>query len=291
MKVGAPLFRAEVCGVVVCPKCVARAVPKCWGARMDHQRVLALFDKQMRRDMRTEGDGSRIERDGPVIRHIGAGPQAWNAVVWSDLDETTADAAIAGAVRRFAEIGHPFEWKLYGYDKPIDLPARLVAAGFEPDDQETLLIAAVDDPKIDVRLPDGVRIDRVTDAAGVELMVSVSEQAFGEPADWLRHRLLDQLATDPGNAYLFVAMAGDEPVSSARMDVNPGTSFAGLWGGGTVSAWRGRGIYRALVAERARIAADLGYEYLQVDASDQSRPILERLGFAVLTSTTPYNKS
>ncbi|MEV4276544.1 GNAT family N-acetyltransferase [Actinoplanes xinjiangensis] len=258
---------------------------------MDHQEVLALFDRQMRRDMRAEGDGSRIERDGPVIRHIGADPQAWNAVVWSDLDETTADAAIAGEVRRFAEIGHPFEWKLYGYDRPADLGDRLVAAGFEPDDEETLMIAAISDLRLGADLPEGVRIDRVTDPAGVELMVSASEQAFGENADWLRHRLLDQLANDPDNAYLFVAMAGDEPVSGARMDVNRGTAFAGLWGGGTVSAWRGRGIYRALVAERARIAADLGYEYLQVDASDQSRPILERLGFAVLTSTTPYNKA
>lgn len=257
---------------------------------MDHQKVLELFDRQMRREIRSEGTGSRIERDDRVIRHIGTGPQAWNAVVWSDLDETTADEAIAAEVRRFAEIGHPFEWKLYGYDQPADLPARLAAAGFEPDEQESLLVAPITDLKLDVTLPDGVRIDRVTDPAGVELMATVSEQAFGESADWLRHRLLDQLATDPTNAYLFVAMAGDEPVSSARMDVNPGTAFAGLWGGGTVSSWRGRGIYRALVAVRARIAADLGYEFLQVDASPQSRPILERLGFTVLTSTTPYNK-
>jgi GNAT superfamily N-acetyltransferase len=72
------------------------------------------------------------------------------------------------------------------------------------------------------------------------------------------------------------------------MELIPGTRFAGLWGGGTVEAWRGRGIYRALVAHRARIAADRGYRYLQVDASDESRPILERLGFAPLTTTTPY---
>jgi GNAT superfamily N-acetyltransferase len=258
---------------------------------VDHQEVLALFDRQMRRDMRAEGGGSRIERDGPVIRHVGADAQAWNAVVWSNLDETTADAAIAGEVRRFAELGFPFEWKLYGYDQPADLGDRLIAAGFEPDDEETLMVAAVSDLTVGVDLPEGVRIDRVTDPAGVELMARASEQAFGESADWLRHRLLDQLATDPDNAYLFVAMAGGEPVSGARMDVNRGTAFAGLWGGGTVSEWRGRGIYRALVAERARIAADLGYRYLQVDASDQSRPILERLGFAVLTSTTPYNRA
>ena len=41
--------------------------------------------------------------------------------------------------------------------------------------------------------------------------------------------------------------------------------------------WRGRGVYRALVAFRTRIAAEHGYRSLQTDASDQSRPILRRL--------------
>ncbi|MEV6867618.1 hypothetical protein AB0M44_42345 [Streptosporangium subroseum] len=43
-----------------------------------------------------------------------------------------------------------------------------------------------------------------------------------------------------------------------------------------------------MVAYRARIAAERGYRYLQVDASDESRPILHRLGFAPLATTTPY---
>ena len=49
-----------------------------------------------------------------------------------------------------------------------------------------------------------------------------------------------------------------------------------------------QGIYRALVAHRARDAVKRGYRYLQVDASRQSRPVLERLGFEPLTTTTPY---
>ncbi|MBO0514362.1 GNAT family N-acetyltransferase, partial [Streptomyces beijiangensis] len=61
-----------------------------------------------------------------------------------------------------------------------------------------------------------------------------------------------------------------------------------LWGGGTAPEWRGKGIYRALVAYRAAIAAERGYRYLQVDATDDSRPILERLGFTRLSTTTPY---
>ncbi len=56
----------------------------------------------------------------------------------------------------------------------------------------------------------------------------------------------------------------------------------------TVPAWRGRGIFRALVAYRAGLAAARGYRYLQVDALPASRPILQRLGFKPVASTTPY---
>jgi hypothetical protein len=42
------------------------------------------------------------------------------------------------------------------------------------------------------------------------------------------------------------------------------------------------------VAVRAADAIDNGHKYLQVDASDDSRPILERLGFVAVTTTTPY---
>jgi len=42
------------------------------------------------------------------------------------------------------------------------------------------------------------------------------------------------------------------------------------------------------VRYRARLAAAGGIRYLQADASPDSRPILERLGFACLAVTTPY---
>ena len=52
-----------------------------------------------------------------------------------------------------------------------------------------------------------------------------------------------------------------------------GAEFAGLWGGATLEPRPHRGIYRALVARRAKLAAARGATYLQVDASDSSRPI------------------
>jgi GNAT superfamily N-acetyltransferase len=77
-------------------------------------------------------------------------------------------------------------------------------------------------------------------------------------------------------------------VCAARVELPAGTEFAGLWGGGTLPAWRGQGIYRALIAYRAGLAARRGYRYLNVDASPDSEPILRRLGFRCLARSTPY---
>ncbi|MFJ9895753.1 GNAT family N-acetyltransferase [Streptomyces sp. NPDC091280] len=254
---------------------------------MDHAEVLARHDRDLRQGARPDGPGARVERTGGVVRHV-ADAEGWSGILWTDLDETDADAAIAEQIAYFTGLGRDFEWKLYGHDLPTDLGQRLTAAGFTAEPQETLMIGEIAELALDAELPDGIRLLPATDRAGVDLVADVHEKAFGTDGSRLRASLLDQLAATPDTVVAVVALAGDEPVSAARMELVPGTPFAGLWGGGTVEGWRGRGIYRALVAHRARIAADRGYRYVQVDASDQSRPILERLGLAPLTTTTPY---
>ncbi|MEU7426068.1 GNAT family N-acetyltransferase [Streptomyces sp. NPDC040750] len=254
---------------------------------MDHTAVLARYDREVRRGARPDGPGARIERADAVVRQV-ADAQGWNGVLWSGLDAADADRVIGEQITRFTGLGRDFEWKLYGHDRPPDLGARLLAAGFRAEPAETLLIGEVDRLALDAEPPAGIRLVTATDPAGVHLVVDVHERAFGTDGTRLRHRLLARLAADPGTVVAVVALAGDEPVSAARMELLPGTGFAGLWGGGTVEAWRGRGVYRALVAHRARVAAAHGYRYLQVDASAMSRPILERLGFHALSTTTPY---
>ncbi|MBX7554738.1 GNAT family N-acetyltransferase [Streptomyces sp. NPDC004232] len=254
---------------------------------MDHTAVLALYDRDVRERARPDGPGARVERAGAVVRQV-ADAHGWNGVLWSDLDEAGADRAIRDQIARFTSLGRDFEWKLYGHDRPADLGARLTAAGFRAEPEETLLVAETARLALDAEPPAGVRLVEAADEAGVDLVVDVHEKAFGTDGTRLRHRLLARLAADPGTVVAVAALAGDEPVSAARMELVPGTPFAGLWGGGTVEAWRGRGLYRALVAHRARVAAAHGYRYLQVDASPMSRPILQRLGFRTLSTTTPY---
>ncbi|NMI56155.1 MULTISPECIES: GNAT family N-acetyltransferase [unclassified Streptomyces] len=254
---------------------------------MDHVGVLALFDRDMREGARPDSPGARVERVDKVVRQVGT-EHGWNGVIWSDLDESNADAAIAEQMRYFGELGREFEWKLYGHDKPEDLGKRLRAAGFIAQPEETLMIAELGDLALDAQPPEGVRLLPVTDRAGVDLVADVHEQAFGTDSTRMRHQLLAQLTGDEDKVVAVVALAGDVPVSAARMELVPGTRFAGLWGGGTIDSWRRRGIYRALVAHRARVAAERGYRYVQVDATSQSRPVLARLGFEPLTTTTPY---
>ncbi len=248
----------------------------------------AAFDAQIRRNTQGGEPGAVAEADAGVLRWLAPGTRT-SSITWSDLTSDTADAVIAAQVRYFAARGTPVEWKLYDYDQPADLGRRLLAAGFVADDEELVLVAETAAVDSEVRLPDGVRLDLVTDQAGLAALMAVRELAFtAHPSPELGERLAAQLREDPELVQMVVAMAGDEPVSAARVEFVPGTDFAGLWGGGTVPAWRGRGIFRALVAYRAALAAARGYRYLQVDALPTSRPILQRLGFEPVAATTPY---
>ncbi|WP_211239279.1 GNAT family N-acetyltransferase [Actinokineospora inagensis] len=249
--------------------------------------VRAAVDTQLRREVGPSSDSGAVERTARYTRQIGSGPLGWSGVVWSDLDETTADGVITAAVGWFrAAEGHA-EWKLYHHDLPVDLPRRLAAAGLVAGPVEAVMVAEANAVP-DFAPPAGVRLVDVTDDAGVDMVVHVEEAAFEEDSGTLGARLRAGLAHSARDLEVVLAMAGDEPVSAARTDYRPGTDFAGLYGGGTVQAWRGQGVYRSLVGYRARKARERGVRYLQVDALPTSRPVLERVGFTCVALTTPY---
>ena len=122
-------------------------------------------------------------------------------------------------------------------------------------------------------------------------MSAIEDEVFDEPvlaetADGYLRRL--SLGDD---MELWVAEFEDQIVSIGRLEPVRGTSFAGIWGGATVPAWRGRGIYRALTAARARSALDMGKTLIHSDSTEYSRPILERSGMLKVSTTTPYRWS
>jgi GNAT superfamily N-acetyltransferase len=193
-------------------------------------------------------------------------------------------------VRAFAERGERFEWKLHGHDRPEDLPRRLLAAGFVAEETETVVIAPVAEIAVEPRLPESVSLREVTSRADFERIAGLERAVWGDEGQesWLVDMLESERAVDPDALSVVVAEAGATVVCAAWVRFEGGTEFATLWGGATLAEWRRRGIYRATVAHRANLAAERGFRYLETDASDDSRPILERLGFRAVTTTTPY---
>lgn len=256
---------------------------------MDMSKLRADFDEQVRRNRTTPRRGvAEIRAADGVLCEIAVRDQGRSCVCWSDLDAATADEVIAAQVEFFRRRGEAFEWQLLGYDQPADLGDRLIRAGFVPDEEEVLLFAETAGIARDIPAPDGIRLVEVHDGAGVEAATSTQEDLLPGSARRARHvnRLLAGLAD--GHSALVLAMAGDEPVCSATVSFGPGTEFAGLYSAATRTGWRGRGIYRAIVAYRARLAAARGLRHLRVETTTMSRPILRRLGFEPVTTTTTY---
>jgi ribosomal protein S18 acetylase RimI-like enzyme len=254
---------------------------------MDRHAVLAAFDEQLRRHPQPDPPDGHVEHDDSVVRIVAAGDE-WTGVTWCDLDQASADAVIAAQIGRFAQLHRPWEWKHYSYDRPPDLPDRLLAAGFTPQPAEALLVAEIADLPLEVPPPPGVEVLAVVDGQGVDALVRVHDEVFGGDHSPVGRTLLADLAGQGGTTAAVVALAGRTPISAGRVEFHDGTDFASLWGGGTLPAWRGRGVFRSLVAHRAALAAARGFRYLQVDASPDSRPILKRLGFVELATTTPF---
>jgi hypothetical protein len=103
---------------------------------------LAAYDEQIRaRITATEIAAGRAGRSGPVIRKAFPGERGF--ITYSDLaglSGAALDDLIARQRDHFARLGLAAEWKYHSHDQPADLPDRLAAAGFVPEDAETLLL-------------------------------------------------------------------------------------------------------------------------------------------------------
>jgi hypothetical protein len=256
----------------------------------DEETLLRAYDEQMRGIGNPGRPGLIIERDGPVLRV--AGEHRGFVTTPRDLgvDGPELDALIARQRDYFAWRGEAVEWKTRGHDLPATLTDRLRAAGFVPEHQETVVIGIAADMAGDPVVPEGTTLREVTADADLRAIAAMESTVWGKDLSYLGEDLIADRAGAPGGITFF-SVTDDttgQVVSAAWIIFYPGPDFAHLAGGSTLETWRKRGIYRALIAVRARQAAARGTRYVTVDASDDSAPILRRLGFKAVTTTTTY---
>ncbi|MFE7226525.1 GNAT family N-acetyltransferase [Nocardioides sp. NPDC057577] len=251
--------------------------------------MLKAYDEQLRTDAETTGAMS-VTRHGPLRLATFDGGRGF--ISYQDLDGSDAagiEELVAAAVAHFdadpaiTEV----EWKTRGHDHAPGLHDALARHGFAPDEPESIMVGEARLLAVDVPLPDGVGLRTITSEQDVRAASIMQDGVFGSPAS--EARVASQLrGIAAGESEMWVAEADGEVLSAGRIDMVPGTEFAGIWGGATLEKWRGRGIYRALTAARARTAIDRGKRYIHSDSTEFSRPILERSGLVRVGTTTPY---
>lgn len=253
--------------------------------------LLAAYDAQLRTASEMIGATS-VVRMGPLW--MGTFPGGRGFVSYRDLDGA-GPAEVRDLVR--GALGHfradpgitGVEWKTRSHDVADGLREALLAERFHEGDPESVMVGEASSLAVDVDLPEGVTLRRVLTADGVRAAADVLGIVFGDD-DWgaLVPELTARITGGDEDVELWVAEAGGAVVGSGRLECVPCTQFAGIWGGGMLPQWRGRGIYRALTSARARSALARGRRWIHSDSTPMSRPILERSGMVRVTGTTPW---
>jgi hypothetical protein len=263
--------------------------------------ILAALDEE-RRSLQRIGEVIEIAQN---VTRIAAVDGSHRGVIYSSLCEESADRVIAQEIAHHRGLGAEFEWKLYAHDRPGDLLDRLKKFGFEIEPSEAVTVfdlaelgsrggfedhagarhsfaaKAADAP------PESPRVIRISEPGQIADFRFVAEKVFHKNFQFTSDQLAEGLKAGSTEHLGYIAYFEDQPVSIGRLYTHARSIFGGLYGGGTIPEFRGRGFYRAVVAARARDATALGAKYLIVDAKPTSEPILRRMGFVRISETWP----
>jgi GNAT superfamily N-acetyltransferase len=281
-----------------------------------------LYDTHMRREAWCFGL-ARVE-SAHTVRYVSARGEV-ALVMWHNLPATdSGDATQQAGVDEVAWCKHnvgTMLWKVYGHDAPPALGAWLEALGGKPEDHSVLHMARIDALLARLARPSAgsarvhaTQLHAEVSAAHIERMSKVWRAVWPSSADeqdvwgqvygraasawqaasgaidgtadagacfWAAHA--DGQADAPvGAGYVIHGPPANEPVPA------PYRPIALLCGGAVLAHARGQGIYGALLAARAQWAANRGAEYLAIEASPMSAPIVQRLGFEPITPLVFY---
>ena len=225
--------------------------------------------------------------DGRLVRELS--PDGTDCrIVFSDCTSAELEAVISAEQASAAEAGHALEWKTYGHDTPPELPARLLAAGFAPDDEERVLVLPVTDETIATFCNSPYEIRRVDDAAGLADYADIAREIGRQNPEEEKEKLAAELRAGPDGLSVYIAYVDGQPAASGRIYFTPGSPAAELAGGRTKTTHRRHGLFTALVASRLREARSRARTHVFVDALPTSNPTLTKRGFQFVTTTTPY---
>jgi hypothetical protein len=188
---------------------------------------------------------------------------------------------VAARVRRWGLPG--VAWWVSSATRPTDTEARLCARGGKQIDAVQILARELDVGLPDLDVPADVSVELVTDERTFYAASTVTVRGWRrrEPAAAALVRQFTEVMRDLETwaSFRVVASVRGQAASSGGCTLRG--EIAKLWGAVTLPEYRRRGSYRAVLAERLRLARQHGAALALVKGRiETSGPILVRAGFA-----------
>lgn len=248
----------------------------------------SLIETYRRERRALEIPNFRREDLGTVVRYTPTNPTAEGIVCFTSVAASDLAQEIERHIAHFRSLEAGFEWKVYDSDDPASLRMRLLQAGFEEGEAETLMVRDPKEIEPDEKAADdGVTVARIEAEALLEGIVELQERVWNRSFGWL----LDGLREMWHRASFYAAYQHELLVGAGWIEYPQGSQFAELHGGAVLPGYRGRGIYSRLWRIRMIDARERGVRWVAVDAGPMSRPILEAKGFRGLDGTYPMKWS
>lgn len=225
-----------------------------------------------------------LDVGGVTVRRADLPNEYLSSVFGTDVDEASIDDRIRDAIDILGRDGRVFYWPVWPTDRPADLHARLLAAGFVEDGSAPIMALDLARPQPPFRLaPD---LD-VREAADGEELDSVATFATGSviddpaedrgPNDPFRRTFLRSALETPPRWRFFGGWFEGRLVACAALYT--GTGVAGIYAVATDESMRGRGFGRSVTQAAVDAGRAAGHRWSLLMASDLGLPVYQRLGF------------
>jgi len=188
---------------------------------------------------------------------------------------------VAGRVRRWGLRG--VAWWVSSGTLPPDTEETLRARGGRQIDAVQILARDLGGGLPELNVPGDVTVELVSDEPTFRAASMITVRGWGrrQPTEAALAREFTEAIGDLAtwSSFRVLARVGAEPVSVGGCNLNG--DVAQLWGAVTLREYRRRGSYRAVLAERLRLAREHGAGLVLVKGRvETSGPILLRAGFA-----------
>ena len=212
-------------------------------------------------------------------------------VTRSRSERTAAEVIgeVAGRVRQWGKPG--VAWWVSSATLPPDTEAALRAAGGKQIDAVQILARELNGDDVGWPGPGDVSVELVADERTFRAASMVVVRGWGrkEPSRAVLAREYAEAVTDLAawSSFRVLASVRGEPAAVGGCTLRG--EVAHLWGGVTVREYRRRGAYRAVLAERLRLARAHGATLALVKGrAETSGPILLRSGFVAYSEERCY---